>query len=53
MLDATGTLVGVLSADSVLQSLGRPLDDMSKALARELSEERDPSPSSNSTYGPE
>lgn len=53
VVDASGELVGVLAADSVLQELGRPLDDIAHALAREFTEERDPSPQTSSTFGPE
>jgi CBS domain-containing protein len=53
VMDTKGELVGVLSADSVLQALGRTLGDMAEALAREFSEERHPSAQSPSTLGPE
>jgi len=53
VLDASGTLIGILAADSVLQALGRPLDDLSRALTREFQEERSPSPTAQSTFGPE
>ena len=48
-----GALVGIIAADSIMQALGGPLDDLSHALARELSEERSPSPTDRSTFGPE
>ena len=53
VVDAGGDLVGVLSADSVLQALGSSLDDIAEALAREFDEERHPSPTASGTFGPE
>ncbi|MEM9379502.1 MAG: CBS domain-containing protein [Planctomycetota bacterium] len=51
--NASGALVGVLSADSVLQALGGRLADIAQALAREFDQERSPLPAGSSTFGSE
>ncbi|MEM6673108.1 MAG: CBS domain-containing protein [Planctomycetota bacterium] len=53
VVDASGALVGVISADDVLLAMGRSLEGLAGAVAREFAEEIDPTSSTTSSYGPE
>lgn len=53
LTNSSGDVVGVLSSDVVLKSLGRPMEDLTQTIEREFAEERHPSPTSTSTFGPE
>lgn len=53
LMDDRGALVGVVSTDAVLQHLGAQLGDLARALTRELEEERAPTRSRGSAFGPE
>ena len=48
-----GALVGVVSADDLLQAIGRQVALLTSTIGRELSAEAEGSPSGSSTYGSE
>jgi len=53
LVDGRGALVGVVSADSVVQFLGRHLGELARTFEREFEVEREQRDFQPSTFGPE